>query len=590
MPRFSPETVERVKAAADIVEIVSAHTDLRRSGVRLTGLCPFHDERTPSFSVDPQEKLYHCFGCGVGGDVFRFVEEKEGLSFPEAVEALAERYGVEIETEQDDPAARRRRERRERLRELLRRTAAFYAAYLWSDRRECARAREYLEGRGLGEEVLRDFGVGLAPSAWDQVLTRGQQAGFTPEELRSAGLVQRGRQGGLYDRFRGRIIFPVRDSRGRVLGFGARALRDDQQPKYLNSPEGDLYHKGATLFGIDRAAAAIRRGDEALVVEGYTDALALHQAGFEASVAIMGTAITPEQIATLSGMASRITLALDADSSGVDAMLRAQHVARERKVGMRVVRMPADKDPSDLLAKQPPARFRELVAEALDLAEFRVMTVLDRTDLSTPSNRDRALSEVVPVLAAMGESISRDELSRTVVDRLGVRPELLAQLLSQAERPGSAGSGPPPGAVPASDAQGRLTPQERRERALLAMCIASPEAGRGYIQRLGPEHLSSPVAVKARDWLADNLASPLTGLSRDDQELVSLITHLVMAAERDPAPEAAMELNFLWLEQQLVERRSAEAARRGDQRAIAELETRRDELVELQGRIEVGGS
>jgi DNA primase len=320
--RFTPETVERVKDASDIVDIVSAHTELRRAGERFMGLCPFHEERTPSFSVDAREKLYHCFGCGVGGDVIKFVEEKEDLAFPDAVEALADRYGVEIERERDDPRAEEARRRRARLGELLERTAQFYVHYLWESA-EAAKARSYLASRGLGEEVLRSFGVGYAPSAWDQVLTRGQRAGFSVAELLAAGLVQRGRRGGHYDRFRARIVFPVRDGRARVQGFGARSLRPDSKPKYLNSPEGELYRKSATLYGIDRARGSIAKAGRAVVVEGYTDVLAAHQAGIEEAVAVMGTAITPEQLGLLSRYTEEVVLALDADRSGRAAMLRA---------------------------------------------------------------------------------------------------------------------------------------------------------------------------------------------------------------------------------------------------------------------------
>src|SRR5262245_9746919 len=204
------------------------------------GLCPFHEERTPSFSVDPREKLYHCFGCGVGGDVIKFVEEKEGLGFPEAVEALADRYGVEVDRESEDPRAEDARKRRARLGELLERTAQFYATYL-RDSTEAAKAPDYLASRRPGAEVLGEVGVGSAPSAWEQGLTRGQRAGLGIPELAAVGLVQKGRKGGHYDGFRAGIMFPVRDPRGRVQGFGARALRPDTKPKYLNSPEGELY-------------------------------------------------------------------------------------------------------------------------------------------------------------------------------------------------------------------------------------------------------------------------------------------------------------------------------------------------------------
>ena len=228
MSRFTHDSVERVKEATDVVEVISAYTDLRRSGARFTGLCPFHDERTPSFSVDPQEKLYHCFGCGVGGDVIRFVEEKEGLSFADAVESLADRYGVELEREQEDPRAEEQRRKRARLSELLERTAGFYAAFL-REAPQAARARDYLAERGLGDEVLAEFGVGCAPGTWDTVLVRGQKAGYSVAEIEAAGLILKSQKGrGHYDRFRSRIVFPIRDARGRVQGFGARALLPDQ--------------------------------------------------------------------------------------------------------------------------------------------------------------------------------------------------------------------------------------------------------------------------------------------------------------------------------------------------------------------------
>ena len=300
MALISTESLERVKQAVDIVEVISAHTDLRRQGARWVGLCPFHEERTPSFSVDAQEKLYHCFGCGVGGDTIKFIEEKEGLGFAEAVELLADRYGVELEREREDPQAEAKRQQRRRLGELLDRTAGFYASYLW-DSEEARKAREYLAERGLGEEVLRAFGVGYAPSAWDTVLLRGQRAGFKVEELRGVGLVQRGRGGGEYDRFRSRIMFPIRDRRGRTLGFGGRAMRSDQGAKYVNTAETDFFHKSKMLYGIDLAKAAIAKAGRAVVVEGYTDVLALHQAGIEEAVGVMGTAITEEQVAVALG-------------------------------------------------------------------------------------------------------------------------------------------------------------------------------------------------------------------------------------------------------------------------------------------------
>src|SRR4051812_28270925 len=224
MSLYTKDSIERVRDAVDMVELVGARSDLRRVGSRWTGLCPFHDERTPSFSVEADKKLYHCFGCGASGDAFAFVQEIESLSFKEAVEQLADRYGVELKREQEDPEAEKRRKERDRLLTLLNRVGAFYERVLWESP-EAARAREYLAARGLGDEVLRKFHVGYSPSAWDTVLLAAQRQGFSQEDLVATGLAQRGRNGGLYDRFRGRIMFPLADWTGNVLGFGARALR-----------------------------------------------------------------------------------------------------------------------------------------------------------------------------------------------------------------------------------------------------------------------------------------------------------------------------------------------------------------------------
>jgi DNA primase len=591
MAQFSRESIERVKEATDMAEVVSAYTDLRRAGTRFTGLCPFHDERTPSFSVNPHEKLYHCFGCGAGGDVFKFVEEKEGLAFGDAVEALAERYGVEIEREAEDPREEERRKRRARLGELLERTAGFYTTYLW-DSEEAGKARKYLAERGLGEEVLRDFGVGYAPSAWDTVLKRGQFAGFKVPELYDAGLLVKSQKGGAeYDRFRARITFPVRDARGRVQGFGARAMRADQKPKYLNSPEGELYAKKRTLYGIDRARAPMAKAGRAVVVEGYTDVLACHQAGITEVVAVMGTAITPEQVKLLAAYADEVVLALDADRSGREAMLRAERVASGKRMRLRVAAMKAGEDPADTLGGKGPGSdaadaFRALVDEADDLPVFHVRMLLEDADLASPAGRDRALDEVAPVLSGMPESITREELEREVADRLDADPGLVRRRLAQpakargrSQRGDDAGAQPAPAPPSPSERPRPLSARERRERALLAMAIASPSDGQDLLERLMPAHFSSPVVMRARDWLAGHLEDPMEGLPRDDAELAEFVTDLVMRAEREPASREAMELNFLELDLAMVEREMEETAASGGDPSV-ELQRRRAELAD----------
>ncbi len=592
MALISPESLERVKQAADIVEVISAHTDLRRQGARWVGLCPFHEERTPSFSVDAQEKLYHCFGCGVGGDTIKFIEEKEGLGFAEAVELLADRYGVELEREREDPRAEAKRQQRRRLGELLDRTGSFYAAYLW-DSDEAAKAREYLAERGLGEAVLRAFDVGYAPSAWDKVLLRGQRAGFKVEELRGVGLVQRGRGGGEYDRFRSRIMFPIRDRRGRTLGFGGRAMRSDQGAKYVNTAETDFFHKSRMLYGIDLAKGAIAKEGRAVVVEGYTDVLALHQAGIEEAVGVMGTAITDDQVASLSGMVDEVILALDADSAGQEAMLRAQRVAAGRKMRLRVAAMPAGEDPAEMMAAEGGAeRFRALLDGAVEITAFQVGLVLERTDVSSPVERDRALAEVAPILASLGESASRDDLVRRVAERLDLEPAMVmgrvvvAQPLSGG---GADAEAPRSGPAPGPSRTAELTSRERRERALLAMCIALPDDGKDYLARLTDEHLSR-LGSRAATWLRDHPGDPASDLPREDTELAGLITELVITAHDEPASPEAMELNYLLLEQRRLEAEIAAAGERDDYEQRAALSRERAELVQRIAHTErVGG-
>jgi len=364
--RFTADSRNRVRDAVDMIAVVSDRTELRRSGTsEYVGRCPFHDERTPSFGVNPIEKVYYCFGCQASGDVFKFVMETEGLDFPGALQTLADRFGVELQTEDEDPQASQRRRRRERLQSLLGRATTYYGRYLW-EAREAQPARDYLQSRGLGEETLKEFRVGYAPSAWDRILTASRRAGFSDEELLAVGLAQRSqnRPGQIYDRFRERIMFPSTDARGNVIGFGARAMRDNQRPKYLNTAEGELYHKRRVLFGLDRARAAAARIGSVILVEGYTDVLALHQAGLGNAVGIMGTALTEEQISELERLAKVLVLCLDADRAGQDAMLRAAQLTDRRKLELRVVALPDGTDPAELIERAGADAVREVPRRA----------------------------------------------------------------------------------------------------------------------------------------------------------------------------------------------------------------------------------
>jgi DNA primase len=564
--RVTSETIERVRTAADMVEVVQAHTELRQRGARWLGLCPFHDERTPSFSVDPVEKLYYCFGCQAGGNIFTFLEEKEGLDFRDAVEQLADRYGVELEYDTGGRDDERRRER-ERLIELLSKTATFYGRYLW-DSREAGRARAYLEGRGLGREVLEEFGVGYAPSAWDRVLTSALRAGFSEGEIQAAGLGQRGRRG-LYDRFRSRIMFPLRDARGRVLGFGARAMRDNQQPKYVNSPEGPVYRKGRSLFGIDHAKQHATKEDRVFVVEGYTDVLALHQAGFKNSVASMGTALTDEQMGELARAAHEIVLAFDADASGQEAMLRAQEAAARRGRSLKVARLPDDKDPCDLLSEAGPDSFKNIAGDAIPILEFQVTSVLGHAQMHSAADKDRLVAQLVPVLSSVGRSVERDEQVRRVAGHLELPERMLEDLIQD----------PRHVLTPAARTHSKTSPFERSERAFLAMCVSSGERGRESLARMSDDHLSSDLLRQARDWLLAHFDAPTTGLATEDPELARIVGEIVVRASSEPASEHALELAFLQLEQRKLEREIKAAAESSDFDRQRELSVERSRVI-----------
>ena len=595
MSKFTPETIDRVRAAADMVEIVSTQTDLKRAGGgRYTGLCPFHDERTPSFSVNAPEKLYHCFGCGVGGDLFEFVMTTENLDFPAAVETLAERFGVEVTREKEDPRAEQRRQERARLTELMDRAGAYYSNF-FQTADEARKARDYLAGRGLSEEILTDFGVGYAPSAWDTLLVRSQQAGFKTGELERAGLATKGRNGGYYDRFRERITFPIRDARGRVVGFGARSMRDEQGAKYINSAENELFHKSEILYGIDRARASMAKADRAILVEGYTDVIALHQSGLTEAVGIMGTALTEQQVAQLSAVVNTVVLALDADAAGQKAMLRAQEVAAGRRLSIRVAAMPEGEDPAEMVIEEGGAeRFQSLVEGAIDLAEFQIGLILDGVDLDSPRDRDRGLAEAAPVLARIPAGATRQELQRRVTERLQIDSGVVTARIEDAGKAGPAveGSAPrdispqPDGpgvqAAPASQPGNRtiLSRRERTERWLLAMCVARPDEGRQWLEKLDSRHLSSPLIERTVDWLKGHLDDPASGLDPEDRELQKMIAALVARADPELVGTGSIRRNYLELDLAALEDEIAEAARAGDAGKRAELSRRRSELVE----------
>jgi DNA primase len=583
MALYKRDSIERMRDAVDMVELVGSKSDLRRVGSRWVGLCPFHDERTPSFSVNAVDKLFYCFGCEAKGDAIGFLQQTEGLDFREATEFLAERYGVELELEDEDPAAERRRRRRERLLAVLERTAKFYAAYLW-DSGEAARARAYLAERGFDEEVLREFRVGYSPSAWDRMMLGARQSGFSEEELVAAGLAQRGKNGGLYDRFRGRIMFPLADSRGKVLGFGARQMGEGRGPKYLNTSENDLYHKGRQLFGIDVARKEAMRTARFVVVEGYTDVLALHQAGIREAVAIMGTALTQEQLAELAkvGDGNRrglVYLALDADRAGRDAMLRASRLAEDRGIDLRVVEMPEGTDPADLVTQEGSEAFGERMDRAVPMIEFQLRRVLADADLDTPAGRDKALGEARELISAVPErTATRDALVREAADRLDVPVEhVLAPARAPAATP----------AAPTQASPGELS--LRTEREFLIRCLSSADLGHDFLSKPDDAQFSSELTRRARDHFVAEFDDPVATLPQDDPRLAALVNDLAFAAqERPPTDERTLEFSLLQLELRRIQREIRRAAQDGELGRQSELAAAEQSVRKEMGSISIG--
>jgi DNA primase len=597
---YTRESKDRVRDAVDFVELVSARTELRRAGpARYEGLCPFHEERSPSFGIDPTQKVYYCFGCQASGDVFTFVQETEGVDFKGALELLADRFSVELELEEEDPKQAERRRRKERLLELLARTAAYYERCLW-EAKEAHGAREYLESRGLGEEILREFHVGYSPSAWDRVLLASRRGGFSEQELYATGLAQRSKENGRpYDRFRGRIMFPLADVRGRVLGFGARAMRDEQKPKYLNTSDNDVYHKGLHLYGADLARAHAARAGQAILCEGYTDVIALHQAGLRNTVGSMGTALTAEQVGELSRMAQTVLLALDADSAGQEAMLKAAGLAAKRKLELRVVALPAGTDPADLVQREGAQAINAAVERAVPFVRFRVERVLATGDHGSPEGRDRMVEELRPVFAMLPPSAMRLELTRMVSGRLALPESLMETLLApQAQPAGSTTQrgGTPQGGQTAPRAAAATTPsarapagglsrREETERTFLALCIGSPEEGEVALASLDvEEHFTSELMRRAARHLGaghlrDPMADPagLEGGLDGDSQLKALLAELVVEAGREPVRPAMLDVQRLQLELARVDRRIQRA--RGEQSGdVSELAHSRGEV------------
>ena len=423
MGRIADEKIDEIRERTDIVEVVSSYLSLKRSGVNHQGLCPFHQEKSPSFNVNSARQIFHCFGCGVGGNVFSFLMRMEGLSFPDAVRRLGEKVGVEVEEEAVSPEEVRRRDERERILRINEVAGEFYQQLLLTDE-EGAPGRRYLRQRGYESEIVRTFQLGFAPGGWESLAKHLTGKSFSSEDSQKAGLVRPGKQErGDYDLFRNRLLFPIHDLQGRMVAFGGRVL-DDSLPKYINSPETAVYHKGQTLYGLYQARDAMRHNGEALVVEGYFDVLALHRAGFPGAVATCGTALTADHARLLKRYADKILLIFDEDAAGRQATFRAMDALVPAGLLVSVVTMPVGEDPDSLLKEKGEEGFRLCLDAARPVLEVFIEDQLRVNDESV-EGRARAAEQVLERIKRLPGDLQRSLYVKRLAELTGLDVELL---------------------------------------------------------------------------------------------------------------------------------------------------------------------
>jgi len=415
-----PETVEHVRSQADIVQVVSEYLTLKKAGANYKACCPFHKEKTPSFVVSPTKQLYHCFGCGAGGNVFGFLMRHEGFSFGEAVRYLAERLGIQIKEVQQAPG---QRELRERLLELYQfATTSFHRSLTRSGQAE--HARSYLRERDIPEEAVKRFSIGYAATGWDSFVGEASKRGFSKELLLQGGLAKKSPDGRIYDTFRNRIMFPIWGISGKVIAFGGRTL-EENQPKYINSPETPIYKKGQNLYNLHQAKKDVSNKNSVIVVEGYTDLVRLALGGIENAVASLGTAFTQAQARLIKRYASEVVLVFDSDSAGITAAGRGIEVLLAEDIRVKVAVISSGKDPDEFVLEHGAQAFEALVADARNFIEFHLENALASSNGPELESKIETANTLASLVGKIPDPIRRSEYLRVVAGRLGIKPEIL---------------------------------------------------------------------------------------------------------------------------------------------------------------------
>ena len=562
---YSRDDIDTVRDKTDLVELASEITKVKRSGRSTMAVCPFHSEKTPSLSIDGARGLYHCFGCGKSGDIYRWVQDTQGLDFSGAVEFLARRAGVTLTV---DPEAAKRRGKRDRLVEATTKAVAFYADRLKSAT-DAGGARSYLRGRGYDGEVVDRFGLGYSPDEWEALVTHLREEGIRDDTIMEADLARKSRNNKLIDRFRGRLMFPVFDVRGDAVGFGARILEGDG-PKYLNSSESPIYHKSRLLYGLNWAKSDIVRQDTSVVVEGYTDVIAMHVAEMPIAVATCGTALVEGHLDLLRRFSERVVLAFDADEAGAGAALRGFERSVPGDLDMRVAALPAGKDPADVVAEDGAEVLKAAVDASIPLLKFRIENELAQFDLSEPEARTRAVRAVGAVIALHPDPVARHEYAVMVSRETGVETRLVEQAMrssrQQSNQSKRTAQEPPPNMEPPDEVPEPIkprTPSYAAETELLRVMLAN-DASLVDAEVTGELFANDETAIafdRITEMLVDLPAGqpPDLGSAIGNDDSPEAVMMRALALDETPLPdpsELVTRLKVAAIEKRIVETRA----------------------------------
>lgn len=471
MVRYSDELIDEIKNKNDIVDVISQYVVLKRSGRNFFGLCPFHKEKSPSFSVSPDKQIFHCFGCGVGGNVIHFVSKIENLSFRETIEMLAEKSGVELPTVEGEVDTKLL-QLKSKVYEINQLTAQFYHENLYKP--SAKPAQEYVKKRKLDNNTLKNFLIGYSGN-FNELYLMLKQKGFTEEEILASSLVNKTQDGKFIDRFRGRLMFPIQDTRNRVIAFGGRVL-DDSKPKYINSPENIVYSKGRHLFGLNVA----KKGDlkKIIIVEGYMDAISLHQRGITNAVASLGTALTEAQGRLLRKSSEQVIIGYDSDGAGQAATMRGLEILQSMGCDLRILQIEGAKDPDEFVVKYGPERFQKQVEKAISLVEYKVKVLKNTLNIEHPNDKIKFLKEIAKVLSKIDNEIEREVYAEKIASEYQISKEAIYAEINKLEYSQSTGKKILEKVKPKLEAKEQVTSDnqnDKREKLLIYLLINYPE-------------------------------------------------------------------------------------------------------------------